>query len=217
MEYRKHLQDFIDRWRYNANRGMPTIFAHWFLAVTIPTAPQAQSRIKMLEKVRSNPSDRAPRVTSYTSIASRPTASGGGWDGKFQVSSAPTFVAVFDVDSRVIQIPRDREDLTTATSDVGRYVWIYGRANHPSQGKLRCWPWVKDCNCWCERFWKIDPVSHSRLSVNGHNIVEPISNSIKILTGDLNPLGGVVNRNGRLRVYATFSVHVHRFSSDVFY
>lgn len=25
MEYRKHLQAFIDRWRYNANRGMPAI------------------------------------------------------------------------------------------------------------------------------------------------------------------------------------------------
>lgn len=36
MEYRKHLQAFIDRWRYNANR-----------------AAQAQSKIKILEKVRS--------------------------------------------------------------------------------------------------------------------------------------------------------------------
>ena len=35
MEYRKHLQAFIDRWRYNANR-----------------AAQAQSKIKILEKVR---------------------------------------------------------------------------------------------------------------------------------------------------------------------
>ncbi|KAI8139427.1 P-loop containing nucleoside triphosphate hydrolase protein [Fennellomyces sp. T-0311] len=34
MEYRKHLQDFIDRWRYNAKR-----------------APQAQSRLKILEKL----------------------------------------------------------------------------------------------------------------------------------------------------------------------
>ena len=33
MEYRKHLQAFIDRWRYNANR-----------------AAQAQSKIKILEK-----------------------------------------------------------------------------------------------------------------------------------------------------------------------
>ena len=36
MEYRKHLQAFIDRWRYNANR-----------------AAQAQSKIKILEKVKS--------------------------------------------------------------------------------------------------------------------------------------------------------------------
>ena len=34
MEYRKHLQSFIDRWRYNANR-----------------AAQAQSKIKILEKL----------------------------------------------------------------------------------------------------------------------------------------------------------------------
>lgn len=34
MEYRKHLQAFIDRWRYNANR-----------------AAQAQSKIKILEKL----------------------------------------------------------------------------------------------------------------------------------------------------------------------
>ncbi|RHZ54525.1 hypothetical protein Glove_426g70 [Diversispora epigaea] len=34
MQYRKHLQDFIDRWRYNAKR-----------------APQAQSKIKILEKL----------------------------------------------------------------------------------------------------------------------------------------------------------------------
>ncbi len=34
LEYRQHLQAFIDRWRYNANR-----------------APQAQSRIKILEKL----------------------------------------------------------------------------------------------------------------------------------------------------------------------
>ncbi|CAK5264977.1 unnamed protein product [Mycena citricolor] len=38
MEYRRHLQAFIDRWRYNANR-----------------AAQAQSKIKILEKVRCLP------------------------------------------------------------------------------------------------------------------------------------------------------------------
>ena len=34
MQYRQHLQEFIDRWRYNAKRG-----------------PQAQSKIKILEKL----------------------------------------------------------------------------------------------------------------------------------------------------------------------
>ncbi|XP_065890278.1 ATP-binding cassette sub-family F member 3-like [Dysidea avara] len=34
MQYRQHLQDYIDRWRYNANR-----------------APQAQSKLKILEKL----------------------------------------------------------------------------------------------------------------------------------------------------------------------
>lgn len=41
MDYRKHLQAFIDRWRYNANR-----------------AAQAQSKIKILEKVRRDASHR---------------------------------------------------------------------------------------------------------------------------------------------------------------
>lgn len=27
MEYRKHLQAFIDRWRYNANRGILTVLS----------------------------------------------------------------------------------------------------------------------------------------------------------------------------------------------
>ena len=35
IEYHKHLEAFMDRWRYNANR-----------------AAQAQSKIKILEKVR---------------------------------------------------------------------------------------------------------------------------------------------------------------------
>ena len=31
MEYRKHLQAFIDRWRYNANRGMPLLVYLFYL------------------------------------------------------------------------------------------------------------------------------------------------------------------------------------------
>ncbi|CAG8535398.1 9475_t:CDS:2 [Acaulospora colombiana] len=45
LQYRKHLQDFIDRWRYNAKRG-----------------PQAQSKIKLLEKL---PVLEPPEFTFY--------------------------------------------------------------------------------------------------------------------------------------------------------
>jgi len=53
MEYRKHLQAFIDRWRYNANRG---ILFHIILICEISLfsiAAQAQMKIKILEKVSS--------------------------------------------------------------------------------------------------------------------------------------------------------------------
>lgn len=53
MEYRKHLQAFIDRWRYNANRGLSQSLFYCFDFENDAgiSAPQAQSRIKVLEKV----------------------------------------------------------------------------------------------------------------------------------------------------------------------
>lgn len=50
MEYRKHLQAFIDRWRYNANRGKLFPFLP-FLKFIFSLAAQAQMKIKILEKV----------------------------------------------------------------------------------------------------------------------------------------------------------------------
>lgn len=55
MEYRKHLQAFIDRWRYNANRGTsvsPGVkFRFRVLKAILFAAAQAQSKIKILEKL----------------------------------------------------------------------------------------------------------------------------------------------------------------------
>ncbi len=60
LTYRQHLQAFIDRWRYNANRGMCTMLQstarvmvrRLILAPTRKfTAAQAQSKIKILEKL----------------------------------------------------------------------------------------------------------------------------------------------------------------------
>ena len=60
IEYRKHLQAFIDRWRYNANR-----------------AAQAQSKIKILEKVRVSFST-APRKLIDCAASRAYSASGRG-------------------------------------------------------------------------------------------------------------------------------------------
>jgi ATPase subunit of ABC transporter with duplicated ATPase domains len=55
MEYRKHLQAFIDRWRYNANRGSSISVSNVDSVSSIFTsAAQAQSKIKILEKVRNS-------------------------------------------------------------------------------------------------------------------------------------------------------------------
>ena len=56
MEYRKHLQAFIDRWRYNANRGVSFSscvmrFRFGVLKAIVFAAAQAQSKIKILEKL----------------------------------------------------------------------------------------------------------------------------------------------------------------------
>lgn len=53
MEYRSHLQAFIDRWRYNANRGRTfcSLMASAIFDLIITTAAQAQMKIKILEKV----------------------------------------------------------------------------------------------------------------------------------------------------------------------
>jgi len=52
MDYRKHLQAFIDRWRYNANRGKILRLCSEDRCLMIISAAQAQMKIKILEKVR---------------------------------------------------------------------------------------------------------------------------------------------------------------------
>lgn len=51
MLYRQSLQQFIDRWRYNANRGIYLLIPVNKLTNVLCVAPQAQARIKVLEKL----------------------------------------------------------------------------------------------------------------------------------------------------------------------
>ncbi|KAJ7585676.1 P-loop containing nucleoside triphosphate hydrolase protein [Mycena floridula] len=126
QEYRKSLQAFIDRWRYNANR-----------------APQAQSRIKVLEKL---PDLQPPEQEETESF-------------KFPETDkiSPPILQMDDV---TFGYTAEKIVLRNVSFDVGL---------------------------------------ESRIAIVGANGAGK-STLIKILTGEVNPFGGLVNRNGRLRI-----------------
>ncbi|KAF5361673.1 hypothetical protein D9758_007364 [Tetrapyrgos nigripes] len=126
MEYRKHLQAFIDRWRYNANR-----------------AAQAQSKIKILEKL-------------------------------------PDLEPPEEDEKETFRFP-ETEKISPPLLQMSEVVFGYS----PDKIILR------NVN--------IDVGLDSRIAIVGAN-GSGKSTLIKILTGELNPMGGQVNRNGRLRV-----------------
>ncbi|PFH54687.1 hypothetical protein AMATHDRAFT_52423 [Amanita thiersii Skay4041] len=126
MEYRKHLQAFIDRWRYNANR-----------------AAQAQMKIKILEKL---PDLQLPEQEETENF-------------RFPVTEkiSPPLLQLSEV---TFGYTPDRIILERVNFDVG-----------------------------------LD----SRMAIVGAN-GSGKSTLIKLLTGELAPLSGQVNRNGRLRI-----------------
>ncbi|KAJ3805531.1 P-loop containing nucleoside triphosphate hydrolase protein [Lentinula aff. lateritia] len=126
MDYRKHLQAFIDRWRYNANR-----------------AAQAQSKIKILEKLP----DLEPPEEDETENFKFPETE----------KISPPLLQMSEV---TFGYTLEKIILNGVSFDVG-----------------------------------LD----SRIAIVGAN-GSGKSTLVKILTGELNPLGGQVNRNGRLRV-----------------
>ncbi|KAF8640386.1 hypothetical protein AX17_000056 [Amanita inopinata Kibby_2008] len=125
MEYRKHLQAFIDRWRYNANR-----------------AAQAQMKIKILEKL---PDLQPPEQEEVETFRFPDTE-----------KISPPLLQLSEVTFGYT----DQTILDHVNFDVG-----------------------------------ID----SRMAIVGANGTGK-STLIKLLTGELRPLSGQVNRNGRLRI-----------------
>lgn len=132
MDYRKHLQAFIDRWRYNANR-----------------AAQAQMKIKILEKLP----DLEPPEEEETEQFKFPETD----------KISPPLLQMSEV---TFGYTPDKLILKGINIDVG-----------------------------------LD----SRIAIVGANGAGK-STLIKILTGELRPQAGHVNRNGRLRV-GYFSQH----------
>ncbi|KAK2461742.1 hypothetical protein APHAL10511_006205 [Amanita phalloides] len=126
MEYRKHLQAFIDRWRYNANR-----------------AAQAQMKIKILEKL---PELQPPEQEETETFR---------------------FPETEKVSPPLLQ-------LAEVTFGYTPDKLILERVN-------------------------FDVSLDSRIAIVGANGAGK-STLIKLLTGELTPLSGQVNRNGRLRI-----------------
>uniref|UniRef100_A0A0W0FG45 ABC transporter domain-containing protein n=1 Tax=Moniliophthora roreri TaxID=221103 RepID=A0A0W0FG45_MONRR len=125
MEYRKHLQAFIDRWRYNANR-----------------AAQAQSKIKILEKL-------------------------------------PELQPPEEEETEKFRFP-ETEKISPPLLQMNEVTFGY------TPEKII----LKGVN--------IDVDLDSRIAIVGAN-GSGKSTLIKVLTGDLDAMGGQVNRNGRLR------------------
>ncbi|KAH9990516.1 P-loop containing nucleoside triphosphate hydrolase protein [Russula vinacea] len=126
--YRKSLQAFIDRWRYNANR-----------------AAQAQSKIKILEKL--------PELTP-------PVAE--------ETESSGVFPETEKLSPPLLQ-------LSEVTFGYDSSKIILNRIN-------------------------IDVGLDSRIAIVGSNGAANLPCGIKLLTGELSPQSGQLNRNGRLRV-----------------
>ncbi|EEB92231.1 hypothetical protein MPER_09291, partial [Moniliophthora perniciosa FA553] len=135
MEYRKHLQAFIDRWRYNANR-----------------AAQAQSKIKILEKL-------------------------------------PELHPPEEEETEKFRFP-ETEKIAPPLLQMNEVTFGY------TPEKII----LKGVN--------IDIGLDSRIAIVGAN-GSGKSTLIKVLTGDLNPMGGQVNRNGRLRFYSGYFAQHH--------
>ncbi|KAI3622668.1 protein gcn20 [Moniliophthora roreri] len=131
MEYRKHLQAFIDRWRYNANR-----------------AAQAQSKIKILEKL-------------------------------------PELQPPEEEETEKFRFP-ETEKISPPLLQMNEVTFGY------TPEKII----LKGVN--------IDVDLDSRIAIVGAN-GSGKSTLIKVLTGDLDAMGGQVNRNGRLRVQVSTS------------
>lgn len=132
MEYRKHLQEFIDRWRYNAKR-----------------APQAQSRIKILEKLP------------------------------------------------VLEPPEDEKLVTFQFADPDSISPPILQMNEVTFGYDPKKPIIRNVN--------LDVRLESRVAVVGPNGAGK-STLLKLLTEQVKPQSGEVNRNGRLRI-AYFTQH----------
>lgn len=155
LAYRQNLQAFIDRWRYNANR-----------------APQAQSRIKILEKL---PELRP--VIPETAVVLR-----------FPEVNDTLNPPILQLDSVSFRYPK-RANVDEV--DFGKEI-LLGSNVDGNGGEEEHGPWIlKDVN--------FDVQPNARMCLVGPNGAGK-STLLKILTGRLEPSEGRAFRNSRMKI-----------------
>jgi hypothetical protein len=208
MDYRKHLQAFIDRWRYNANRGK--IWSHSLSSIPLMlfSAAQAQMKIKILEKVKNSTvliraAHRCEHLVTWS------TTSWTRGDRAIQVCVDSITLSHFLTWNKGSLRPK-RSHLRYCKCQKWRSVI------HPTS-----WSWKTSISmlAWIQGSqWlgRMVPESQQCMSIECiPNRLTDHHNRIKILTGELNPISGHVTRNGRLRMFVNHYCHVDRWLSQI--
>lgn len=163
------------------------------------SAAQAQSRIKILEKVNCSCPVGWLRVIHlyYFSCPS--------YNHPRKMKRRSSSKYLWDIDRwyrylTTLKVPRNGKNLTTLTSNVWSDIRLFSGKDHLKKCKYWCRSWFTDCHSRCEWSWQVNTVSASPPHEVYILIYMLLVDSIKVLTGELSPHAGYVNRNGRLRM-----------------
>lgn len=115
MLYRQSLQQFIDRWRYNANRGRTFLLCYCTLWPVI--AAQAQARIKILEKLPDLEPPEEEDTESFKSV----------------------FFYVLGISADLWQVPWCRKDFSSVTTALWSKFRLYARKADSQERLYRRW------------------------------------------------------------------------------
>lgn len=124
MDYRKHLQAFIDRWRYNANRGVSELSFTLLLysrrgSLVQRRRPSRESRFskKWASTFRLQTPGTNISISYPTWKLLRKT--------KLKTSSGNQFLSMQLTTKYRVQVPRNREDITALIANVRSHIRVY--------------------------------------------------------------------------------------------
>ena len=157
MEYRKHLQAFIDRWRYNANRGGLTVM---FSTKDINLSYHQLHKPKW--KLRF--SRRCFKVLAHSIICWQLYISCQIWSlqNRKKLNSSSILCSYYHTSPVIYsgrQISWDWQDITAPVTNVWRDIRILVGENNPQGRIFWCWLGFENCHGRRQRRWQINCVS----------------------------------------------------------